>query len=355
VSVRWLFLEPYHGGSHRQLVDGLCARFEAIEAWTLPARKWKWRMRGAAMHFARRFHTERPHVDGIWTSSLLNLAELRGLLPTDRRLRFHLYMHENQLAYPVQHFDKRDHHFGWTNLLSALAADAVFWNSRYNLDSFLDAAQRLLRKMPDARPTWSLDAIAAKSKVLPVPIDPPRPKATARTGPCHVVWNHRWEFDKGPQHLLQACEELVAEDAPFTLSLLGERFETQPNAFARLRDLLGTRLLHAGRLPREAYLTALTTADVALSTALHEFQGLSMLEAAACGAVPLVPDELAYREIWPATYRYPRGELVERLRDRIHHVERWRREDPRPTAAAFDWDALRPAWQRALEDPIPAG
>lgn len=349
--MRWLFLEPYYGGSHRQLVDGLCARFPEIVAWTLPARKWKWRMRGASMHFARRFHQERPDVDGIWTSSLLNLAELRGLLPADRPLRFHLYMHENQLAYPVQQFDQRDHHFGWSNLLSALAADRVFWNSRYNLESFLASARSLSRKMPDARPTWALDTIAAKSTVLPVPIEPPPDRRPRRNGPCHIVWNHRWEFDKGPQHLLEACTALVTEDAPFTLSILGQSFETQPAEFATLRRTLGPRLTRAGRLPREGYLAALQEADVALSTALHEFQGLSMLEAGACGAVPLVPDELAYREIWPEHYRYQRDALVERLRDRIDRVQTWRQEDPRVHAASFTWDGLHESWRQALQDP----
>mgnify|MGYP000048891101 CR=1 FL=1 len=54
--MRWLVLEPYHDGSHRALVDGLVERVvpEAV-VWTLPARKWKWRMRGAALEFARRF------------------------------------------------------------------------------------------------------------------------------------------------------------------------------------------------------------------------------------------------------------------------------------------------------------
>ena len=45
-----------------------------------------------------------------------------------------------------------------------------------------------------------------------------------------------------------------------------------------------------------------------MSTAIHEFQGLSMLEAVSAGAVPLVPDDLCYREQYAEQYRYTTGD-----------------------------------------------
>jgi glycosyltransferase involved in cell wall biosynthesis len=56
---------------------------------------------------------------------------------------------------------------------------------------------------------------------------------------------------------------------------------------------------------RTDYLNLLANADGVLSTALHDFQGLSVLEAYASGCLPLVPDRLAYQEFIPAQYRYP--------------------------------------------------
>ena len=48
---------------------------------------------------------------------------------------------------------------------------------------------------------WVLDDIRERAEILPVPIEvapgPPR-----REGPCHIVWNHRREFDKGGESLL---------------------------------------------------------------------------------------------------------------------------------------------------------
>jgi glycosyltransferase involved in cell wall biosynthesis len=353
--VRWLVLEPYYGGSHRHLVDGLCARLpRSLLLWTMPPRKWKWRMRGAAAHFARRVREEQPAVGGIWASSMLNLAELKGLLPPGAAaLPCILYLHENQLRYPLQRFDRRDHHFAWSNLLSALAADRVLWNSRYNHESFFEDAGRLVRKMPDFQLEWALDAIAAKSEIVPVPLDVfPSPDADvprARTGPCHIVWNHRWEYDKGPEALLAAVSELVRAELPFEMSVLGQRFDSVPPHFDRLREVLAGRTRQWGYLEdRGAYQRCLREADVVLSTAHHEFQGLAVLEGAACGAVPLVPDALCYPEIWPPEFRYVPGRLLSALRDRIERVEHWRRVDPRPWCEPFDWTRQLPAWRRLL-------
>ena len=355
----WLLLEPYYDGSHRHLVDGLRARLlPESTLWTLPARKWKWRMRGSSLEFARRARLEDPPVDAIWASSMVNLAEFVGIAPPAlRRLPRLAYFHENQLTYPVQHFDARDHHFAWTNVHTALAADRVLWNSAHNRDSFLDRLRWLLRRMPDARPDWTCEAISARSEVLPVPVDVAAIEeiaaaAPARRGPCHVVWNHRWEFDKGPDRLLALVRRLEARtDLALRFSVLGQSFRETPEAFDEIRERLGARLAHWGFLPsREDYLRVLADADVVLSTTRHEFQGLSVIEGAAAGAVPLVPDDLAYPEAWPPEWRYRDDEdLFVRLLERAGDPEHWRRVDPRPAARAFSWESLGVRWRAALD------
>ena len=360
----WLFLEPYYDGSHRQLVDGLRRHVVPdAELWTLPARKWKWRMRGAALEFVRRVHETGIRPRAIFASSMLNTAEFRALLPVSLRgVPLVVYFHENQLTYPVQTFDPRDHHFAWTNVHTALAADLVLWNSAHNRDEFLGALRRLIRKMPDARPEWTADAIAARSEILPVPIDDARITADVadvepRHGVCHVVWNHRWEHDKGPERLRTAVEALCASGVDFEMSVVGQRFRTSPAVFDAIAERLGDRRRGWGFLEsRLDYHRLLATADVVLSTADHEFQGLAVLEGAAAGAVPLVPDALAYPEIWPAEWRYrDDADLVDKLLDRVHAPERWRAVDARDAAMGYGWTRLAGRWSDALAIATDAG
>ena len=356
----WLVLEPYYGGSHRHLVDGLAERLEGarLSLWTLPPRKWKWRMRGAALQLARRWWREREElgdVAGIFTSSLLDAAALRGLLPPEARtLPLVLYCHENQLTYPVRVDDRRDYNYAWTNIQSLLAADRVLWNSAYNRDSLLAELPGYLKRMPDERPRGLEAVIRERSRVLPVPLDvraleAAAADAPARRGPCRILWNHRWEHDKDPESFFAALERLADEGLAFDVAVLGESFERRPEVFGRARERLADRIAVWGyRESREEYVAELARADVAVSTARHEFQGLAILEAAACGAVPLVPDRLAYREIWPEDLRYPNGGLVRALRERVRDVESWRRRDVRTICRSFDWEALLSAWEAAF-------
>ena len=312
-------------------------------------------MRGAALQFADRWRREQPAVSGIFSSSMLDAAALRGLLPGEARtVPLTLYFHENQLRYPVRVEDRRDFHYAWTNIQSALAADRLLWNSAFNRDSFLDELPAFLRRLPDGSFEDCAGRIAAKSEILPVPLDlrsliRGRADARPRGGPCRLLWNHRWEHDKDPELLFDTLIALAGEGLDFELSVLGESYSEQPPAFERGRSELGGRIVHWGYLAdRGEYYSALRRADFALSTARHEFQGLAVLEAVACGAVPLVPDDLAYREIWPEDCRYGPGGFAGALRRRITEVDAWRRRDLDAHCLAYDWSTLLPAWERVF-------
>ena len=46
-----LYIEPYYGGSHKQLVILLQKEFSG-DMYSLPDTKWHWRTRVSALHFA---------------------------------------------------------------------------------------------------------------------------------------------------------------------------------------------------------------------------------------------------------------------------------------------------------------
>jgi glycosyltransferase involved in cell wall biosynthesis len=319
--MRVLYIEPFCGGSHAAFGELLTsASWASWRSITLPARHWKWRMRASAAWIARA-HAKLLAEPGdlLFASAYLPLAELVGLCPSLAAIPRVLYFHENQLAFPQREVPghERDLHFGFTQLVSALAATRCVFNSAHNRDSFLRAATELLARMPDAVPPGWVEAIAERSCVLGLPLALPDvsgeglrdlPASERADGPL-IVWNHRWEHDKGPDALVRIVDALLERSVRFRLAVCGQVFRQRPPeliaAEPRWRAALGGRLLAFGRLESRAeYLTLLGRAQLVLSTAVHEFFGISVIEAAHCGARPLVPDALSYPELWPDELRY---------------------------------------------------
>ncbi len=261
-------------------------------------------MRHSAITFARevrRLHAAGQRWDAVFCSDMLNLAEFLGLAgqivcPLPKVV----YFHENQLTYPARHDEPRDVHFGLTNMSTALAADAVWFNSAYGRDSFLEALGNLLAKTPPPRLTETVDIIRSRSSVQYPGVELPPSRHGARpAGPLRILWAARWEHDKNPGDFFAALDILAASGREFRISVIGEQFRDVPEEFAHYRRRFAERIDRWGyQSTRGEYHAALAEADVAVSTAGHEFFGLSMVEAAGAGAFPLVPTRLAYPEVF---------------------------------------------------------
>jgi glycosyltransferase involved in cell wall biosynthesis len=310
-EMRILALEPFHGGSHRAFLEGW--QRHSRHSWTtlgLPARKWKWRMRQSPLLFAweiDRRYAKGERWDLLFCSDMLPLAELRGLCRPAAELPSVIYFHENQITYPVRFEKERDFHFGLSNVTSAVAADACWFNSGYHLDDFLGAIPRFLRRMPGDRPLAAVELIAERSSVrhpgIEIEVQESRRRAATRRGatspePLHIVWAARWEHDKDPEAFFEALTMLVERGVDFRVSVLGQSFDEEPPVFERARVELGDRVSAWGfRESRAEYEAVLGSADVFVSTAQHEFFGLAAVEAMALGVRPLLPNRLSYPEL----------------------------------------------------------
>ncbi len=325
---RVLFIEPFFGGSHRAFAEGLVAHSgHSVELITLPGRYWKWRMRGAASTLSRRSRDVQG-ADLLFTTSMLNLAEYKGLAgPNTARLPSVLYFHENQLTYPIPDREKRDYHYPLIQLASILAADHVVFNSEYHRREFLDALPALLTALPDHKPKGVERKLAEESSILyPGIVSPAGPARLPEEGRGSgesrekvLLWNHRWEFDKGPDLLLALIRELRRKKLPFRLIVTGAGKHERADVFEELPRVAGDHLEHIGFVEsRDAYAALLSRADIVISTARHEFFGISVLEAVLAGAFPLLPERLSYPELFdplkfPDSYYGSFGELVDRV------------------------------------------
>ncbi|MEM8678267.1 MAG: DUF3524 domain-containing protein [Planctomycetota bacterium] len=370
--MRVLALEPYYTGSHRYFLDEWSRR--SAHDWdliTLPGHHWKWRMRHAAITFARKVATrveQGQRWDRVVCTDMLNLAEFRGLAPAVvGRLPAVCYFHENQMTYPVRFPVERDHHFGMSNFAAAVAADAVWFNSQYHLEVFHQALEAWLRKMPEDRCLSDFENMVQRSCVASPGIEVGPPRDPREEGPIRIVWASRWEYDKAPEIFFKAMTAVKARGVAFRLSVLGESFRDVPPVFASAEERFDTEIDHWGYAQdRNDYLHTLRQADLFVSTAKHEFFGLSACEAMAQGAVPLLPQRLAYPELLElqhrphhAVYFYAGdaatlAERIVQLAEQVQDATAWHAlgEQARACTTRYAWSARVEAMDAALADVV---
>ena len=319
--MKFLFLEPFFGGSHRYFAEGLSqhSRYQ-IDLVTLPARFWKWRMRGAALYFLKNSPPLEDY-DGLITSDLMSLSDFRSLIGAGCPPAL-VYFHESQITYPLAPGEAMDVHFGFTDMTTALAAERILFNSQTHFDAFFSKLPKFLKMMPDFRPTWVVDEIRSRAGVLHPGCDVANLNHGAppvRSKPPLIIWNHRWEFDKNPKDFFLALDEMIKRGIDFRLALLGENFQNCPKDFTAARKRYGKRIVRYGHEPsRLAYEAWLKEGTVVISTAWQENFGISMVEAISAGCIPLLPRRLSYPEIIPESshkdFLYKnQEELVEKL------------------------------------------
>ncbi|MFT5210002.1 MAG: glycosyltransferase involved in cell wall biosynthesis [Flavobacterium sp.] len=323
-----LILSPYDAASHqywwRALVDQLSMHKCVVV--TLPARYFSWRFRGNSLTLS---HDKRLQAsyDLIIATSMTDMSALKGFCPSIHNTPTVLYFHENQFAYPDQgdphHLIERQ----MTSIYSAIVAKQLVFNSEFNKTTFLQGVAHLLKKMPDGIPPGIKEGLESKSRIISVSLRPMNQSqkinlADSMKAPVNIVWNHRWEHDKGLEELEMFVSMLINSGIDFRFHLIGQSFRKVPQSINNVIELLrkNQKLGSTGFIERrDDYLQLLGNCQIVLSTARHEFQGLAVLEAIQAGCIPIVPDALAYKEFIDGDFRY--ANLDEALALIEHHTK----------------------------------
>ncbi len=316
--MRVVCIEPYFGGSHKAFIEGWQknSRHE-IEVLTLPANKWKWRMRHGAIYFSQQIKEllqNGKKFDVIFCSDMLNLAELSGL--TGKLLSDVpkvIYFHENQLTYPQQFESERDYQYVMTNFTSALCADKVIFNSKFHREEFLTGLERFFRRMPDNQPLEQIQQIWEKSEIVYPGIDIIG-DPVEKKGCLKILWAARWEHDKNPEDFFAAMKALKEKGLNFELNVIGEKFREMPQVFDWAKDYFENEIVYWGyQKTKDEYYRCLRQSDVIVSTAIHEFYGIGVMEAVSAGCYPILPERLSYPELLNGDQRFLYKGTVESL------------------------------------------
>lgn len=343
--MKFLFIEPFYGGSHKAFADGLiAASAHTVDLVSLPARFWKWRMRGAALYL----HENIPALnayDGLIVSDLMSLSDFKALAGPNCPPIL-LYFHENQFTYPLSPGEVMDYQFAFTDITSALAADRILFNSRTHSEQFFCQMAAFIQRMPDCQPARVIDSIRAKSEVCHPGCDLNVPEVLPGfASPPLIVWNHRWEHDKNPDAFFEAVGQVADQGIDFRLAVLGERFKNHPPIFDAALKHFGDRIIRFDPVDtRSEYIDWLRRGTVVVSTANQENFGMSVVEAVRCGCLPLVPDRLSYPEIIlpkfhaDFLYRTP-ADLVEKLCGILSNPLTWesKRQQLAQAMDRFSW------------------
>lgn len=346
----WLLL-GYKAASHAAWAQWLMSSQPQIHwrYFELPGSKFPWRIRSNPLSWLGQLPDSHP--DLILATSMVDLATLKGLHPRLADVPVWYYFHENQFAYPKSKKQAKSNEPQMVQLYGALAADRLFFNSKFNRDSFLEGVDRFLEDKTEINQPEISDRLKVKCELLPIPVESISSAAQKEKG--LILWNHRWEYDKAPQVFAEAVIRLAEKGVELRLALLGDRSEQPHQSLFRIREHLVDYIVADEHADRAIYKDILGKAEIVISTAIHEFQGLAMLEAAGAGARPLVPDALCYPEQYGDEYRYQPGD-PEALAVKL---ESWLTGGlPDPADVSY-WQSqvLRDSWNRLFQESNESG
>jgi hypothetical protein len=219
-----LAIEPFHGGARRAMLEAIarCSRHR----WTilkLPARRMERRLLVSATWFAE--HLSRNgigNVDLLFCSEALNLADFLRLRPDLAKRPAVVYFHDNQL--PDAEAARPEMPTDLVNLNSATAASEMWFNSLYNLRTFLGRASALVERHEELQVRNPMPSLAAKAHLVPPPIELMTAQDPGLEAPVAIRDRRAVLLDaRGADHgmLAEALEILVRRGERMRLTIIG--------------------------------------------------------------------------------------------------------------------------------------
>jgi len=362
-----LYVEPFYSGAHKQWIDNYKKISKHnITIINLSGKKWKWRMHGGAITLAEKFNNLNQKFDLIICSDMLNLPVFKSLCNKELiNTRIVIYFHENQFSYPWSQNDpdiklNRDLHYGYINYTSSLVADHNYFNSNYNLDSYIDGLKKYLNKMPNNKNLNSISDIKNKSSVLYIGCNLKeiklKDKNKSNKYPI-VLWNHRWEYDKKPDIFFDILYKLKDEGLKFSVIILGKQYKEYPECFDKAKKILKNEILHIGySKSTKDYKKWLNVADILPVTSIQDFFGISIVEAVASGVYPILPNRLSYPEIlnkerFPEIFYNSDAELFNKIYYYFNHYKVLRKSISKYKnyINRFDWSNMVNTYDEIFE------
>jgi glycosyltransferase involved in cell wall biosynthesis len=183
------------------------------------------------------------------------------------------------------------------------AADGFFFASSAQADAWRKA---------EAIAPWqrTFAVMEASATVQPVPRSDAR-RRTRLEGDPAVLWVGRLNANKDPLTVLDGFDRSLASLPGARLTMIFGAGELLPEVLERLAasSRLRGRVRIEGPIAHEAIAAYFSAADIFAVGSHHEGSGYALLEACACGAVPVVTDIPSFRVItdggrfgalWPA-------------------------------------------------------
>jgi glycosyltransferase involved in cell wall biosynthesis len=183
------------------------------------------------------------------------------------------------------------------------AADGLFFTAASQADAW-----RRRGFIAGEQPVY--EVLEASSGLRPIGRDQARAE-TGIDGDPALLWVGRLDANKSPLTILAGVERAIAQLPGLTLTLVYGSGDLEAEVASRVAQspTLSARVRLAGRVPHERLAAFYSAADLFALGSHHEGSGYALLEACACGLVPIVTDIPAFRAItanqtigvlWPA-------------------------------------------------------